>query len=85
MQITHIMMSQFLIPTACFFTSVMQTVIHIIMAASLINSCTCYLCHTQAGVTALYFSSWKGHSAVVRLLLGAGARDIPTKVALVYC
>ena len=31
---SHIMMSQFLIPTACFFTSVMQTVIYIMMAAS---------------------------------------------------
>ena len=66
-----------------FFYERNYTCIHIVMATSLIilyNLCTCYLCHTQAGVTALLISSLKGHSAVVRLLLGAGARDIPDKV-----
>ncbi|CAI8032680.1 hypothetical protein GBAR_LOCUS18451, partial [Geodia barretti] len=31
------------------------------------------------GGTALLSAGWKGHSEVVKLLLGAGARDIPTK------
>ena len=35
---------------------------------------------TQSGGTALLFAGWKGHSEVVKLLLGAGARDIPHKV-----
>ena len=35
---------------------------------------------TQAGTAALLFAGWKGHSEVVKLLLGAGARDIPDKV-----
>ena len=36
--------------------------------------------YTQSGGTALLFAGWKGHSEVVKLLLGAGARDIPNKV-----
>ena len=47
---------------------------------------------SQAGVTALLSAGWKGHSEVVRLLLQAGARDIPDKVSkkrfllrLLYC
>ena len=35
---------------------------------------------TQEGSTALLVAGWEGHSEVVKLLLGAGARDIPTKV-----
>ena len=35
---------------------------------------------SQAGSTALLCAGWKGHSEVVRLLLQAGARDIPDKV-----
>ena len=35
---------------------------------------------TQEGSTALLYAGWKGHSEVVKLLLGAGARDIPNKV-----
>ena len=35
---------------------------------------------TQSGGTALFYAGWKGHSEVVKLLLGAGARDIPNKV-----
>ncbi|CAI8041002.1 Ankyrin repeat domain-containing protein 50 [Geodia barretti] len=34
---------------------------------------------TQEGSTALLAAGWKGHSEVVKLLLGAGARDIPNK------
>ena len=32
------------------------------------------------GGTALLLAGWHGHSEVVKLLLGAGARDIPNKV-----
>ena len=32
----------------------------------------------QGGSTALLGAGWQGHSEVVKLLLGAGARDIPT-------
>ena len=35
---------------------------------------------TQEGATALLVAGWKGHSEVVKLLLGAEARDIPDKV-----
>ena len=35
---------------------------------------------TQSGGTALFYAGWKGRSEVVKLLLGAGARDIPNKV-----
>ena len=35
---------------------------------------------TQSGGTALFGAGWKGHSEVVKLLLGAGAIDIPNKV-----
>ena len=35
---------------------------------------------SQAGVTALLYAGQRGHSEVVRLLLQAGARDIPDKV-----
>ena len=35
---------------------------------------------TQSGGTALLYAGWQGHSEVVKLLLGAGARDIPDKV-----
>ena len=35
---------------------------------------------TQSGGTALFYAGWEGRSEVVKLLLGAGARDIPTKV-----
>ena len=34
----------------------------------------------QSGGTALLYAGWRGHSEVVRLLLQAGARDIPNKV-----
>ena len=34
----------------------------------------------QEGRTALLCAGWNGHSKVVELLLGAGARDIPNKV-----
>ena len=37
---------------------------------------------TQNGSTALLVSSGKGHSEVVKLLLQAGARDLPHKVLL---
>ncbi|CAI8025174.1 Ankyrin repeat domain-containing protein 50 [Geodia barretti] len=33
----------------------------------------------KEGSTALLYAGWKGHSEVVKLLLGAGARDIPNK------
>ena len=36
--------------------------------------------YTQNGGTALLGAGWQGHSEVVKLLLGAGARDIPNKV-----
>ena len=36
--------------------------------------------YTQNGGTALLGAGWQGHSEVVKLLLGAGARDIPDKV-----
>ena len=35
---------------------------------------------TQSGGTALFSAGRKGHPEVVKLLLGAGARDIPNKV-----
>ena len=35
---------------------------------------------TQQGTTALLFAAWKGNSEVVKLLLQAGAQDIPNKV-----
>ena len=35
---------------------------------------------TQSGGTALLYAGWDGHSEVVKLLLGAGARDFPDKV-----
>ena len=35
---------------------------------------------TQEGSTALLIAGWEGHSEVAKLLLGAGARDIPNKV-----
>ena len=35
---------------------------------------------SQSGGTALFYAGWEGHSEVVKLLLGAGARDIPNKV-----
>ena len=35
---------------------------------------------TQSGGTALFYAGWNGHPEVVKLLLGAGARDIPNKV-----
>ena len=35
---------------------------------------------TQSGGTALFYAGWKGRSEVVKLLLGAGAIDIPDKV-----
>ena len=35
---------------------------------------------TQDGNTPLYSAALKGHSEVVKLLLQAGARDIPNKV-----
>ena len=35
---------------------------------------------TQEETTALLAAGWEGHSEVVKLLLGAGARDIPNKV-----
>ena len=35
---------------------------------------------TQNGSTALFGAGWEGRSEVVKLLLGAGAIDIPTKV-----
>ena len=35
---------------------------------------------TQSGSTALLVAGWKGRSEVVKLLLGAGAIDIPNKV-----
>ena len=38
---------------------------------------------TQQGTTALLLAGWEGHSEVVKLLLGAGARDIPNKVPTV--
>ncbi|CAI8048543.1 hypothetical protein GBAR_LOCUS26763, partial [Geodia barretti] len=34
---------------------------------------------SQSGGTALFYAGWEGHSEVVKLLLGAGARDIPNK------
>ena len=35
---------------------------------------------TQEGSTALLVAGWKGRSEVVKLLLGAGAIEIPNKV-----
>ena len=35
---------------------------------------------TQSGGTALLYAGQEGHSGVVKLLLGAGATDIPNKV-----
>ena len=40
----------------------------------------CIIISTQNGGTALLVAGWKGHSEVVKLLLGAGARDIPDEV-----
>ena len=37
---------------------------------------------SQNGSTALLVAGGKGHSEVVKLLLQAGARDIPTKVEI---
>ena len=39
---------------------------------------------TQEGTTALLYAGWSGHSEVVKLLLGAGARDIPNEVGQFY-
>ena len=41
--------------------------------------CCIILC-TQVGCTALFYAGWKGHSEVVKLLLAAGAKDIPNVV-----
>ena len=35
---------------------------------------------TQCGQSALLYAGWSGHSEVVKLLLAAGAKDIPDKV-----
>ena len=39
-----------------------------------------FLNYAQSGSTALLVPGLKGYSEVVKLLLGAGARDIPNKV-----
>ena len=39
----------------------------------------------QSGNTALLLAGWKGHPDIVKILLGAGARDIPNKVAKSRC
>ena len=44
------------------------------------NTDDIYSPFTQDGGTALLYAGWKGHSEIVKLLLRAGAREIPDNV-----
>lgn len=50
------------------------------MAHASVNEINSAIIYTQGGSTALLYAAMKGHLAVVKQLLSAGARDIPNKV-----